>query len=584
MFYMTDEYFLNNILPTLKDKNGNLISAKVNKHNLYLNNIDLYNYLLTRYLDNSGESFSEVIYRIEHNIEVCPTCPICGNKLGFIRYSIGYQQFCSNKCKYSEDGHRIMNEKIIKVNQEKYGVDWFLSTDKCKEMAKQTYIKKYGVEHSSKADIVKQHSRETCLSKYGVEYTFQTENNKEKSKKTLLEHYGVDHPMKSDVVKKKLENTVKERYGVDRFIDSSIFHDKMVITKRKNRQIKWAKYGFDIEYCGSNELIVKNCCKKHHDAKMTVGTFFNRIKQNICLCTICNPLEKGPSSYQEIEIAEFLDAHNIKYIMHDRTLIHPYELDFYIPDYNLAIECNGIYWHSEAAGTEKNYHQYKSILCEQHGVQLMHIWEDDLKQNKEKILDILKIKLHLVNNRIFARKCQIKEIDSKISREFIEANHLQGNVNASVRLGLFYNDELVSVMTFGQLRKSLGSKSAKGIYELYRFCSLRGHLVIGAAGKLLNYFKEHFEWSEIISYAKYDISSGNLYEQLGFVYNGLTAPNYYWVNRTKGYRENRFNYRKSELLKLFDDANSEKTEVEIMYNHGFYRCFDSGNKKYILSK
>ena len=580
---MSDEYFLNNILPLLKDDKGNLISARVNKHNVYVNNIDLYNYLNDKFSDT--DSFAEVIYRIEHNIEEAPKCPICGKSLAFIRYSKGYQQFCSNECKYSDKGHELMNKKIIKHNQEKYGVDWFLSTEECKKKSKKTYLEKYGVEHSSKADIVKQHSKATCLSKYGVEYSFQSDNNKEKSRTSLLEHYGVTHQMKSSVVKEKLNNTIKEKYGVNRFIDSSIFHEKSLVSKRKKQQIKWSKYGYDIEYCGDNELIVKNCCSEHGDIKMTIGTFFNRKNQGICMCIDCNPIEKGPISSQEIEIAKFLDDHNIKYKLHDRTIIKPFELNIYIPDYKLAIECNGVYWHSEVIGTNKNYHQNKSVLCEEQGIQLMHIWEDDWKYHKDQILDILKTKLHLSDvTRIYARKCVVREIDSKTSREFIGKNHLQGNINASIKLGLFYNDLLVSVMTFGQLRKSLGSNAKTDVYELYRFCSLQGYSIIGAAGKLLKYFKDNYKWSQIISYAKYDISNGNVYEKIGFKYAGLTSPNYYWVNRTNGIkRENRYNYRKSELLKMFDENNSDKTEVEIMYKHGFYRCFDSGNKKYILT-
>jgi endogenous inhibitor of DNA gyrase (YacG/DUF329 family) len=578
---MSDEYFINNILPLLKDDKGNLISAKVNKHNVYINNLELYNYLDTRY--NSYDSFGEVIYRIEHNIDELPTCPVCGKVLQFIRYCKGYQQFCSNECKYSDIGHKIMNTKIILQNQEKYGCDWYLSTNEYKEKAKHTYIEKYGVDHSSKADIVKQHNKNTCLSKYGVEYSFQSDNNKEKSKNTLLEHYGVDHTMKSDIIKEKFNNTIKNKYGVSRFIDSSIFHEKSLISKRESQKIKWLKYGYDIEYCGKNELIVKNCCDIHKDVKMTIGTFFNRKNQNKCMCTICNPLEKGPISSEEIELTKFLDKNNILYKLHDRTIIKPLELDIYIPEFNLAIECNGVYWHSEVVGVVKDYHQYKSKLCENQGIQLIHIWEDDWQNNKEKILDILKIKLHLSNiQRIYARKCIVKEIDSKVSRDFINANHLQGNINASIKLGLFYNDLLVSVMTFGQLRKSLGSKAKKDIYELYRFCSLQGYSIIGGASKLLNYFKKHYEWKEIISYAKYDISNGNVYEKIGFAYSGLTAPNYYWVNRHNGIkRENRFNYRKSEIIKMFNE-DPHCSEVEIMYKHGFYRCYDSGNKKYIM--
>ena len=580
---MTDSDVLE-IVKDFKDNKGNFISAKINKHNLFINNIDLYNYLINRYNDtNDKTTISEIIYRIENNIETIPLCPVCQKPLNFIRYCKGYQIFCSTKCKYSDIGHKIMENKAKITFNKKYGCDWSLQSNECKEKAKETYLKKYGVTHSSQSDIVKQHSKNTCLEKYGVEYTFQSDNNKEKAKETYLKKYGVNHPMKAASVKQHYKETCIKKYNTNLYINTNTFKEKSLISRRKTEKKKWKERGYDIDYIGNGNILVHNCCTKHGDVTMHMGTFYNRIKLPICLCTKCNPIVKPASSYQELYIENFLKENNINYILHDRKLLgNNKELDFYIPDYNLAIECNGIFWHSEAAGHNKYYHQEKSKLCEAKGVQLLHIWEDDFN-NIDLILDLLKIKLHMKDiTKIYARKCVIKEIDSKTSTEFINNNHLQGNINASIKLGLFYNNELVQVMTFGKLRKALGSNSKEYNYELYRLCSLKNHEIIGGAAKLLAYFKNNYKWQKIVSYAKYDISNGNLYNKLGFTFEKITEPNYYWVNRNNNIlkRENRFKYRKSELFKLFDKTYD--TEILTMYRNGYYRCFDSGNKKYVL--
>jgi G:T-mismatch repair DNA endonuclease (very short patch repair protein) len=66
----------------------------------------------------------------------------------------------------------------------------------------------------------------------------------------------------------------------------------------------------------------------------------------------------------EREVYEFiLSLYNKEIIRNDRTVLNGKELDIYLPDYNLAIEFNGLYWHSEDY-VGKNYHLNKTIECE----------------------------------------------------------------------------------------------------------------------------------------------------------------------------------------------------------------------------
>lgn len=157
----------------------------------------------------------------------------------------------------------------------------------------------------------------------------------------------------------------------------------------------------------------------------------------------------------------------------------------------------------------------------------------------------------------------------------MDNNHIQGKVGSKVNLGLYYNDELVSLMTFG-IRKILRNES----WELIRFCNKIDSIVIGGSSKLFKYFINNYEFDEIISYADRRWSQGNLYVNLGFMMNGVTPCNYYYINDRN--RENRIKYQKHKLIQEGYDRN--KTEHEIMSNRGIYRIYDCGNIRYIYKK
>jgi very-short-patch-repair endonuclease len=269
---------------------------------------------------------------------------------------------------------------------------------------------------------------------------------------------------------------------------------------------------------------------------------------------------------------------NIKTLKNNRKIINPYELDIYIPELKLAFEFNGLYWHNEL-NKENNYHLNKTEMCENKGIQLIHIWEDDWLYKKNIVKSIIFNKLGK-SNKIYARKCKIKEvIDNKLIREFLEKNHIQGFIGSKIKIGLYYNDELVSLMTFGNRRIAMGKKTTnQDEYELLRFCNKLNTNVIGGASKLFKYFINNYKPQEITTYADRSFSQGKLYETLGFNFIGKTEPNYYYI--IDGIRHYRFNFRKDKLIKEGFDPN--KTEHEIMLNRKIYRIYDSGNLKYKL--
>jgi len=293
----------------------------------------------------------------------------------------------------------------------------------------------------------------------------------------------------------------------------------------------------------------------------------------------CPKCSNGGTSKHELEIKDFIKSLKLKINENERNIIKPLELDIFIPSHNLAIEFNGVYWHSEEY-VNSDYHLNKTKLCESKNIKLIHIFEDEWVLKKDIVKSRLKNILGLTENKIYARKCTIKEVSSKETKKFLNNNHIQGNVNSKIRVGLYFNNELVSMMTFGKLRKILGSKSIENKYELLRFCNKLDTIVIGGADKLLKYFIKLYEPNEIISYADRRWSQGNLYEKLNFKFIHNTKPNYYYLINKK--RENRFNYRKDILVKQGFDIN--KTEHEIMLERNIYRIYDCGNKKYSLIK
>lgn len=283
----------------------------------------------------------------------------------------------------------------------------------------------------------------------------------------------------------------------------------------------------------------------------------------------------GKSSL-ELQVKDFIKSLNLEFKSNDRTIIAPKELDIIIPSHNLAIEFNGLYWHSELAGKGRNYHLDKTKECNKAGYNVIHIFEHQWINRQEIIKDIIKKRLGIVENKVFARKCEIREVETSQAREFIETNHLQGYASATYKLGLYYENELISIMTFG---KSRYDKNCD--WELIRFANKLGHNVIGGASKILKHFRKQNTGS-IISYCDISIFSGNLYKDLGFIYSHNAKPNYfYFDNMLNVY--SRVMFQKHKLKDKLINFDPSKSEWENMVENKFNRYWDCGNAVYILN-
>jgi hypothetical protein len=341
-------------------------------------------------------------------------------------------------------------------------------------------------------------------------------------------------------------------------------------TKTKEQFIEEAKIIHGDKYDYSNIEYIH--CKNKIKIMCSLHGYFEQVPDSHlqgCGCPKCG------LTFDKLEgqIREFITNLDIKIIEKDRNIINPLELDIFIPTHNIAIELNGVYWHSELY-KPSNYHLNKTELCEEKNIKLIHIFDDEWLYKKDIVKSRLKNILGLTKNKIYARKCEIRVVSSKISKDFLDKNHIQGNVNSSIRLGLYYDEELVSLMTFGKGRIAMGGNSKQ--YELVRFCNKLDTSVIGGADKLLKNFIKSYQPKEIISYADRRWSQGDLYEKLNFTKTHNSKPNYWYIINNK--RTHRFSYRKSMLIK--QGFNTNKTEHQIMLDRKIYRIYDCGTIVY----
>ena len=314
-------------------------------------------------------------------------------------------------------------------------------------------------------------------------------------------------------------------------------------------------------------------CKKHVSIICPEhGTFLqvpdSHIRGNGC------PSCGQKYNLSQIEVTEYIKSIGLDVYENDKNLIGPLELDLYIPSKNIAIEFDGIYWHSELYKPD-DYHINKTNLCEAKNIRLIHIFEDEWKYKKDVVKSRLKNILGLTDNKIYARNCELR-VMSNIERDaFLNENHLQGSVKSSINICLTHKGEIVSSMHFNKPRLGVGSSGEH--YELSRFCNKIDISVVGGASKLLKFFYNTYGQIKLVSYADRRWSEGSIYDTLGFTQTRVNKPNYWYVVNNK--RVHRFNYRKTMLKKEGFDT-TDKTEREIMLSRGIYRIYDCGTITY----
>ena len=495
---------------------------------------------------SSNDNIDEFIYDIIFDNIEKPKCLVCEKPNKFRSYNDGYTTYCSKEC-----------------------------TDK----------------HAFSSLDFKQKISDGMKRKYDSEYY------KEKYKNVILkdgENFLIsDYCNHGDfyINKNKYERLINENANLCQICanDNNLLEDvDYLLGKFLNEE------SYKLRYPSMYNTIIANC--KENDASFSEKRYMelNKIHTRP-KCPICNIRKVkyidafsgytkscanyscvSSSSQQERDLSKFINDLGVLVI--NRKKIENNELDIYIPLSNIGIEYNGLFWHSEKQGKHSKWHLNKADFFKTQNIQLITIWEDDWLFKPEIVKSIIINKLGK-SNRIFARKCTIKEVSSEASGNFLNKNHLQGRCNDSIRYGLYYKDELVSLMTFGRKRMILNSLSEENNWELLRFCNKLNFSVIGGASKLFNHFKKNHNFINMISYANRDISDGKLYENLNFKFIKKTAPGYWWCK--DNHKHHRSNFMKHKIV---EKSNYNKTtESKEMIKRGYFKVWNAGNLKYIYT-
>ncbi len=544
--------------------------------------------------DLKYKTFIESLYLYVYQIKDKPKCRECNNKeTRFNGIHKGYTPFCSSICanineetKTNRDNTNLkrygvkkflsskkIREQIAKTNIEIYGVDNPLKNKDIQKQIAKTNIERYGVDNVLKNKEIKEKGRDTLFKNYGVRNTFDSKEIRDKAKETMIERHGTEIPMQNNEIKEKFENTCLEKYGTKSYLGSldSQEKNKDSVKTKKLKIIKeyLGTYLKFINYIKEENYIECSCLKCDHRFRFSFQTIYLRHKSNKGICPKCYPNVFLGYSGGEKELYNFIKENYNGEIIENNRIIKPYELDVYLPDLKLAFEYDGIYWHSDEYKS-KDYHLMKSNMCKKLGIRLIHIFEDNWLNKSEIIKSMILNCLGVIKNKIFARKCIIKEINYKITNKFLENNHIQGNCPSKINYGLYFKDELVSIMTFG--RRAIFKNSD---IELLRYCNKLNTSIIGGASKLFSYFlKENININKIISYCDISRNTGLIYDKLGFSSIRNTEINYFWVNQ--GMRYSRHNFTKQKLIKL-NWLLPEETESDCMYRLGYNKFYDCGS-------
>ncbi len=609
------EWIENNLI----GKTGKIISFKMNEKWLVKNIYNIYLCILkgTQYLDNiENLKFAERLYHIVNGLDIVQKCEKenCNNFVSYFSFNRGYLQYCSSYCSSSS---KEVKDKIKEVCLKKYGSSSPLGSKKIRKKIKETCLKKYGFECALQSKEIIDKIKKTNLLKLGVDYPLKSkkvrdkakqsyENNyknnpaaikalRDKIKKTCIEKYGVDHPWKNEKIKAKIKKansnpeiiaksnkkrkiTIRYKYGVDNLWQSSEIKKK-ILSKNNGYWPTQKIVPIDILDKLNNKKFVENIYNKYKNCQLISEEL------GVCQKTVLNyvhkhniPIIKQYSSSFEKEIIKFINQKNIK--TNSRNIISPYEIDIYLPKIKLAIEFDGLYWHShdrKETSKQKKYHMMKTKMCEEKDIQLLHIFENEwlnpIKQGIWK--SIINSKLDR-NKKVDSKKCEVKQItNNSLIRNFLNNNHYRGFIKSGVNIGLFCCNELISLMTFNKSK----SNSKINHFKIISFCNKKNINIVGGISKLFKFFIINYNPDSITSCVDRRRDNGKLYETLGFEYSHNSKPNYFYFKP----RENIL-YSKARCKKLLEKYDDKLPSHENMFNNNYRRIWDCGNMIFIWKK
>jgi very-short-patch-repair endonuclease len=416
------EFFKEYILENCYNSIGRVNNRAANSHWWEKRGkLEIYQFILdyTDFLPESA-TFSNRIWHIMNGVDV-PRCLECGIETKW-KPSGGYTEFCSNNC--VNKSNEVKYRRSVTYVQN-FGVDNPFKSTEIKDKIRSTNLEKYGTECVLQSEEIKLKSAMTMRNRYGCNHPMHSSKIRKKLANTNLEKYGHSSPLSAKCIRDKIERTNFEKYGKAHAVASKVVRERIIETNLKNhghtsslKSVKvrnkiistnMERYG--VEFPTQSSVIQDKIRKKVHSH--VTDDIYDRLYDREWLQEQHHNLRK-PLSQISTElglsttvVGKYVNNHGISVVrfrhsvfekevfesiqkfvntdirINDRDIIAPLELDFYIPEYNLAIECNGSYWHSELQGKDRNYHLNKTKLCEEKEIRLIQIWQHEWNAKRD---------------------------------------------------------------------------------------------------------------------------------------------------------------------------------------------------------
>lgn len=381
------------------------------------------------------------------------------------------------------------------------------------------------------------------------------EKQREKFRQTMAQKPKEE---KNRIIQQR-QNTYYQRHGVHHRLQQGISPESL--NKLSNKE--WM---FD-QHISQQKTAVKIA----EDLQVGITTATNWLHRHDI------PIQIYRSSQVERDIVNFISTLVPSSSIHtnDRKSIQPLELDIYLPNFNLAFEINGVFWHGEGKGKGSKYHINKTNICKHQGIRLVHVLDSEWLQ-KRHIIESRIANMIGKSQKIHARSCKVVQLSPQEANTFMDEHHLQGKSISSIRCGLVHKEKLVACMTFSKSRFNNNYQ-----YELVRFANMCGQTVVGGAGRLFSHFVKGYKPKSIISYSDKRWNIGNLYKQLGFSLTHVSPPGYkYFATNSPLKLYSRQRFQKHKLCNELSLYDPNLSEWENMQNNGFDRIWDCGTDVY----